>query len=352
MGEPLRLPAGRALCLNAGSSSLKAATFADRVERGRRNVAVHSGEPAALGRAVDEVLANVDASAIDVVGHRVVHGGPALHNPTVIDDSIVEQLDAATALAPLHQPASLSVIAAARARLPDARHVACFDTDFHWRMPDIAARLPIPDEYAESGIRRYGFHGLSYEYVVRTLGTGLCDRAIVAHLGSGSSMVALDHGVPVETTMGLTPGGGLVMSTRSGDLDPGVVFALLHFGHGDSAHVGRVLEERSGLLALSGTSGDLAVLVEAAAADRRARLAVDAYVRSAAQHAAALSVSLGGLDQIVFTGGVGTHNERVRAAIIERLTSLGLTFETSAVPTDEERMIAYHALRLVEKGES
>ena len=352
MDAPLTLPGGRALCLNSGSSSLKAATFVDGAETGRRNVAVPAGAPEALAHAVDEVLQDLDSSALDVVGHRVVHGGAHLHLPTIIDDAVIDEMHAATALAPLHQPAALAVIAATRARLANVRQVACFDTDFHWRLPEISTRLPIPDEYAEAGIRRYGFHGLSYEYVVRSLGTDLSARAIVAHLGNGSSMVALRDGVPVNTTMGLTPGGGLVMSTRSGDVDPGVAFALARLVHDDTEAAARMLEERSGLIALSGTSGDLAHLVATSRAESRARFAVESYVRSAARHAAALLVDLHGLDQLVFTGGVGTHNEVVCAGITAALVFSGLDFDVRIVPTDEERMIAYHALTLVSAGES
>jgi acetate kinase len=352
MDTPLKLPAGRALSLNSGSSSLKAATFVDGTETARRNVPAPAGEPAALERAVDEVLEDLDCSALDVVGHRVVHGGAHLHSPTIIDDAVVDEMNAATALAPLHQPAALAVIAATRSRLPNAPQVACFDTDFHWRLPELSTRLPIPGEYAAAGIRRYGFHGLSYEYVVRTLGADLPARAVIAHLGNGSSMVALRNGVPVDTTMGLTPGGGLVMSTRSGDIDPGIAFALTRLVEGDVEAVAHMLEERSGLLALSGTSGDLARLVEASRAESRARFAVESYVRSAAQHAAALIVVLHGLDQLVFTGGVGTHNEVVRASITAALVFAGFDFDVRIVPTDEERMIAYHALRLAADAES
>jgi acetate kinase len=227
--------------------------------------------------------------------------------------------------------------------LPTVRHMACFDTDFGWALPALSARLPIPERYAQRGLRRYGFHGLSYEYLLRTYSRTLGSRAVIAHLGSGSSVVAVRDGKPVDTSMALTPLGGVVMSTRSGDLDPGVVCAMAR-ADGNIDATEYALAYGSGLRALSGTTGDLADLVRVASSDDAARLAVEAYVVSVAKVVAGFITVLGGLDSMLFTGGVGVHNATVRSAIIERLGALHLTFEAHFVPTDEERMMAWHAL--------
>jgi acetate kinase len=341
--EPLRLPRGRAIALNAGSSSLKAALFADRSEIWRREAPIHPDDPESVERAVAELLDAFGDEVPNVVGHRVVHGGAQLHAPTEITDSVIAELEAATALAPLHQPIGVAVIRAARARLPKVHQVACFDTDFCWSLPLVASRLPIPTRFADRGIRRYGFHGLSYEYITRSFAGLLGARSVVAHLGSGSSLVALRHGVPLDTTMATTPLGGVVMSTRSGDLDPGAVCAIARVD-GDIDATEHALAFESGLLALSGTSGDLAELVERVDNDDGARLAVDAYVASVAKTVAGFATVLGGLDTLVFTGGVGVHNAFVRTAVVERLVPLGLKFDARFVATNEERMIAWHAL--------
>ncbi len=343
MDEPLRLPRGRAVALNAGSSSLKAALFGDRRELARREMALDAAQPESVTRAVDAILDEFGDEEPNVVVHRVVHGGAELHSPTEIDDAVLEKLHAATALAPLHQPIGLAVIAAARARLPKVHHVACFDTDFCWSLPTLAARLPIPHQYAQRGLRRYGFHGLSYEYITRSFAAVLGPRAVIAHLGNGSSLVALRDRAPVDTTMAATPLGGVVMSTRTGDLDPGAVSALTRM-IGDVDRTEHTLAFESGLLALSGSTGDLAELVPRVTDDEGARLAVDAYVVSVAKAVAGFATVLGGLDTVVFTGGVGVHNVFVRSAVVERLVAIGLRFDARFVGTNEERMMAWHAL--------
>ncbi len=343
MDEPLRLPRGRAVALNAGSSSLKAALFADRQELARREQPLQASEPESVTRAVREILDEFGDEEPNVVVYRVVHGGAQLHAPTEITDAVLAELEAATVLAPLHQPIGLAVIAAARAQLPKVHHVACFDTDFCWSLPAVAARLPIPDQYARQGLRRYGFHGLSYEYITRSYASALGARAVVAHLGSGSSLVALRDGVPVDTTMATTPLGGVVMSTRSGDLDPGAVCALARM-IGDVDRTEHALAFDSGLLALSGSSGDLRQLVEHIETDENARLAVDAFVISVAKTVAGFATLLAGLDTLVFTGGVGVNNAFVRTAVVERLSAIGLHFNARFVATNEERMMAWHAL--------
>ena len=229
------MSAGTILCVNAGSSSLKAALYTSDEDGcggglgllGRANVAVAGG---GYDAALDGVLsgfAEPGLPAPTAVGHRVVHGGPSYAGPVVIDSDVLDDLRSLVPFAPLHQPASIAGIEVLAARCPGVPQVACFDTAFHRRMPEVAQRLPLPDDLWQAGVRRYGFHGLSYEHVVASLGADIGARAVVAHLGSGSSMAAIRDGLPVDTTMGLTPTGGLVMSTRSGDLDPGVTVYLL-----------------------------------------------------------------------------------------------------------------------------
>lgn len=349
-----------ALCINTGSSSLKAALVHEdgRIERYATPLG-HDGDAGeAVAAACDALL---PGGSPDVVGHRVVHGGPDFVAPVLVDAVVVERLRALVPLAPLHQPAALAGIEAAARRLPGVPEVACFDTAFHHPLPALARRLPIPAHYADEGVQRYGFHGLSYESVVGHLGPSIAPRTVIAHLGSGSSLVALRDGVPVDTTMGLTPGGGVVMATRSGDLDPGVVLFLVQH-ESDAARVGTVLEDESGLLALSGTTADVRELETAAVHDERAQFALDAFVLGVAKGVAALTAVLGGLDLLVFTGGVGAGSRVVRAGVAARLAWLGVDVEPAAnargdellsgagarvvvlaVETDEETVIARHA---------
>ena len=208
-------------------------------------------------------------------------------------------------------------------RLPDVPGVACFDTAFHRRLPEAAQRLPLPERYWDVGVRRYGFHGLSYEYIVGHYGDRLGSRTVIAHLGSGASLVAVRDGEPVDTSMSLTPGGGVVMATRSGELDPGVVLHLLHL-ESDPDEVGRVLEHESGMLGLSGSTGDVRTLLDRMERDDRAAQAIDAFVVSVAKYVAAFTTVLGGLDTLVFTGGIGAGSAEVRSAIAGRLAHLGV----------------------------
>lgn len=355
------------LCINTGSSSVKGALVAADGSSERHAVTLeHHADPApAVDAVVDELLGR---GTPGVVGHRVVHGGADFAAPVLVDDAVLDRLRALVPLAPLHQPQAVAAIEHLRRRLPDVPEVACFDTAFHRRMPESAQRLPLPDRYWDAGIRRYGFHGLSYEYVVGRLGATLGARAVIAHLGGGSSLVALRGGRPVDTTMSLTPGGGLVMATRSGDLDPGVVLALLRL-EGNAERVGAVLEEESGLAAISGRGGGIKELVEASRDDGSAREAVDAYVTSVAAGVAGFVTMLGGLDVLVFTGGVGAASGEIRAAIARRLAPLDVDVDGDAnaagaedvtaaggrvsvlvVPTDEEAVIARHSRTVAGKG--
>ena len=355
---------GTVLCVNSGSSSLKAALFRGGSRVRRLETGLHAaGElEAALDRVVGELLQDI---APDVVGHRVVHGGPDFSGPVLVDTEVLEHLRDLIPLAPLHQPAAIAGIELLQRRLPGVPEVACFDTAFHHRLPERAQRLPLPGRYHDAGVRRYGFHGLSYDHVVGSLGDRLGRRSVVAHLGSGASLVALLDGAPVDTTMSLTPGGGLVMATRSGDLDPGVVLRLLEL-EGDAPRVAAVLESESGMSGISGSTGDFRALLASAPGDPRVAAAIDSFVASAAKHVASLSTVLGGLDTLVFTGGIGAHSPVARAAIAERLGHLGVTLDAArneegcevigtvdascavlVVPADEEATIASQALALV-----
>ena len=343
------------VALNVGSTSLKAARFhgARRVDEQRRSVSAQDE----LADALDDVLAVLlaDGAVPHVVGHRFVHGGPDLQEHVLVDEDVHDRLERAARFAPLHVPPALRVLDAARGRWPDVAQVACLDTAFFADLPEIDRRLPIPTELHRRGVRRFGFHGLSYEHVVAHLAReragdgGLPRRTVVAHLGGGASLCALLDGRPVHTTMGLTPTGGLVMGTRTGDLDPGVVLHLQRAERLSPDEVEQILERESGLLALSGGPGrgtaDEAALQERRVGDPEAAFAVEAFVRSVAMGVAAATAVLEGLDLLVFTGGIGEHSDEVRAEVQARLAHLE-DFEVAVVPTDEESVIAEHALAL------
>ncbi len=368
------------LAVNAGSASLKVARFARGEETARETVDL---DPGAAADALADVVARLGRGgpeapdAPDVVGHRIVHGGPHHVAPALVDDALVDGLRELTPLAPLHQPEGLAVLEAARARYPDVPHVACFDTAFHRSLPEVAQRFAIDDRWWQAGVRRYGFHGLSYEYLTDALPEVRRGRAVLAHLGGGSSMVALLDGVPQETTMGLTPTGGLVMGTRSGDLDPGVLIYLARSLRADCPDddaqdvdaldaLERELNRDAGILAVAGAPADARSLLARRARDPRAALALDLFCRSARSHIGALTAVLGGLDHLVFTGGIGAHSAPLRAEICAELEHLGVVLDaerneqgsrpistdgaacrTLAVETDEESVIARHARDVV-----
>lgn len=310
------------LTLNEGSSSLKFGLYAashDQVEE------VTAGE--IDGAAADpfvRIEAMLDGVRPDVIGHRVVHGGPVLSEPVRIDASVIAALDHAATFAPLHGPAALALIKAAERRYPGVPQVACFDTAFHTALPDLAATLPVPKALRAAGVRRYGFHGLSCQSVVRQLGNDRPHRLVVAHLGSGASVTAIRNGRSIDTSMGLTPSGGVVMATRAGDLDPGLPLFLLREQGMQAADLERLVDRESGLLGVSGLSGDMRKLHDAAPADPDADLAIRLFCRSVAKQIAAMMTSLGGADLIVFTGGIGEHDPRVRGAICRDLAWAGV----------------------------
>ena len=322
-----------------------------------------------LGFVIDWVKAHAaDAKTIGF-GHRVVHGGPEFSAPAIVDANMLEALERLRPLAPLHLPDNIAYIEAAIDKAPGLPQVACFDTAFHRDHPRLADLFALPRQLYEDGVRRYGFHGLSYEYIARQLPVVAPDiadgRVIVAHLGSGASMCALNGGRSVDSTMSFTPLDGLPMGTRPGALDPGVVLHLIRERNMDADAVERLLYKESGLLGLSGVSNDVREL--SASAAPHAREALDYLVYRVAQLLGSLAASLGGVDGIVFTAGIGENAPEIRARICHAAAWMGvvlderenarggplITQERSTVsawviPTDEERMIGLHALALLQ----
>jgi acetate kinase len=310
------------LVVNAGSSSLK--------------LRLVGGDDALLGS--EDVAADDVAGAVerlgrpDAVGHRIVHGGTDLVEPTVIDAAVVERLRALTDLAPLHQPKSLDALDAVTRVLPDVPAVACFDTAFHATLSDAAATYAVPrDWWRRLDVRRYGFHGLSHAWAARRaaslLGAEATRRLVTCHLGAGASLCAVRDGRSVDTTMGFTPLEGLVMATRSGTVDPGLVLWLLERAGMSARELQRALEHESGMLALAGTADMREVL---ARDDADARLALDVYVHRLRGGIAAMAAACGGLDALVFTGGVGERAAPVRAAAAGGLAFLGVAIDADA----------------------
>lgn len=325
----------RVLVLNAGSSTLKASLLrAEGLTPAGSTVVDWSGDPvvrapAAVGRVLDSLGVSAGASVAGV-GHRIVHGGPDLVGPVRIDDEALTALRAVVPLAPLHLPPALAVIEALRGRLPGVLQVACFDTAFHARLSETARRYPVPPLWADRfGIRRYGFHGLSVAWATERAADLLGEpvsrlRLVVAHLGAGSSVTAVDRGRSVDTSMGYTPLEGLMMATRSGSIDPGIVTALLRDGRRSLAEVDDDLLHRSGLLGVGGSADMRTLLARATGGDGDARLAIAMFVDRAAAGIAAAATRLAALDAVVFTGGIGEGASGVRAAIVRRLSVAGL----------------------------
>ncbi len=317
----------RILVVNAGSSSLKLRVLdtADAV--------VASADLGAVRNAADTAEV-ADAVAgfgrVDAVGHRIVHGGTAFRQPVRVDRAVIDRITALTDLAPLHQPKSLAALGAVSAVLPDVPAVACFDTAFHATLPPAAATYALPSQWRSRwDLRRYGFHGLSHAYAARRAaellgrsGRGL--RLVTCHLGAGASLAAVLDGRSVDTTMGFTPLEGLVMATRSGSVDPGLVLWLADHVGTPPAEVAATLEHRSGLLGLAGTADMRVILERASADDAEAILALEVYLHRLRASIAAMTAALGGLDAIVFTGGVGERSSAIRAAAADGLGYLGI----------------------------
>ncbi len=306
------------------------------------------------------------------VGHRVVHGGTGFSQPVLVDEAVFAALEQLTPLAPLHQPHNLAAIRALQKTQPDVPQVACFDTAFHRSHPPLADLYALPWEYYTAGVRHYGFHGLSYEYILATLqevGPGIADgRLIVAHLGSGASLCAIRAGKSLDSTMGFSPLDGLPMGTRPGALDPGVLLHLVRQYGLTPDELEQLLYHKSGLLGLSGVSNDMRVLMESS--EPRARLAVDYFVYHVVKQIGALAAVLGGVDGLVFTAGIGEHSAEIRARVLKGCAWLGVVLDADAnqrggpcistthgavaawvIPTNEELMIARHTQALMARGQ-
>jgi acetate kinase len=380
------------LALNSGSSSLKfgmyqigssqtemllsgeAESIGDRASRfhaqdSRRNALVSekisfSSQREAILR-IGGLLVDSKTPAPAAIGHRIVHGGPRLRQHCVIADSVLRQLEAATAFAPLHIPLALSLIRFAQEHFHGLPHIACFDTTFHTGLAEVARVLPIAKELQLEGIQRYGFHGLSCESIVHQLGNDLPNRLIIAHLGNGASVTAVKDGKSIDTSMGLTPTGGVIMGTRSGDLDPGVLVYLLREKKFDAIALEELVDHRSGLLGISGVGSDMRRLHEAAASNPDARLAITMFCYSVRKQLAAMIAALDGVDLVVFTGGIGENDPEVRAAICGGLSWIGVSLDAArnrsainpindpasrsqvlVLPSQEDEQIARHTWAL------
>jgi acetate kinase len=339
------------LALNSGSSSLKFGLY--RVS-GSRTEELLSGAAEAIGDANGKFHARdshgsllscnaspvpsqqdalirigslLDGSSLPApvaIGHRIVHGGPKLRRHCLIDELVMQQLEHAASFAPLHTPSALSVIRFAQQHFAGLPQVACFDTTFHAAMPDVARVLPIPRGLQSLGIQRYGFHGLSCESIVHQLEGSLPERLIIAHLGNGSSVTAVRNGKSIDTSMGLTPSGGVIMGSRSGDLDPGVLIYLMREQKFDPAMLEDLIDHRSGLTGISAVGSDMRRLHDAASSNPNARLAIDMFCYSVRKQIAAMMAALGGVDLVVFTGGIGENDGEVRASICAGLSWAGV----------------------------
>jgi acetate kinase len=382
---------GLVLVLNSGSSSVKYALLDPETGQRPLNGQVEDigGAGGSYHDAITQILGHLDDKGhVDLTGagHRVVHGGERFSASVLVDDDVLAAIRSFSHLAPLHNPANLAGIEAVSAARPGLPQVAVFDTAFHQTMKPAAYRYAVPDEwYARYAVRRYGFHGTSYRFVSERAAALLARsaggyppaghpsgelRLVIAHLGNGCSAAAISGGESVDTTMGLTPMEGLVMGTRSGDVDPGLLGYLAERTGQDAAALTEALDTRSGLLGLSGTTNDMRTIADAAGkGDERARLALDVFVHRLAKAIAALTASLGGLDALVFTAGIGEHSPVVRSEVLARLGFLGLAEDPEAnaghgratggrislpgpvqalvIPTDEELMIARDTARLV-----
>lgn len=394
----LPMPERVVLTLNAGSSSLKFALFTtshhpkrlwsgsiDRIglsgghfqlSDARKTTIVdepgrldnHEAALTRLLKAIGSLPGSLDLVA---VGHRVVHGGPECDCPKDVTPALLERLRRLAHLAPLHMPPNLAGIDAVLATRPEVPQVACFDTSFHHNLPNMARMTTLPRAYAKDGIRRYGFHGLSYEYIMGTLrrdGVNVdAERIIIAHLGNGASMAAIRNGVPLETSMGFSTLAGLPMGTRTGDLDPGILLFLMQEKRMPSDEIATLLYEQSGLLGMSGLSRNMEDLLDSP--EEAAAETIEYFCYQARLHLARLTGALGGLDRVVFTGGIGGNSAEIRSRICAGLGYLGVNIDSAANrtgvtrisrpgnqlivdarATDEEQMIARHvAMKILPK---
>jgi acetate kinase len=327
----------RVLVVNAGSSSVKLRVVEpDDAVVHRADLDAPHGRPA--DGALEETVVRLarEAGGVDAVGHRVVHGGAEFTAPTLVDPDVLDRIERLGVLAPLHQPPAVAGIRAAAQAMPEVPAVACFDTAFHATMPDAARIYAVPPRWrSEWGVRRYGFHGLAHDWAsgraARLVGRPLAElRVVVAHLGSGASACAVREGRSVDTTMGFTPTAGLVMATRSGDLDPSAVAWLTLQAGVPTAEVDHALDHSSGLLALAGDADMRHVLAAAAAGDERAELAIAVWVHRARGQLAAMAAAVGGIDVLAFSGGIGENAPALRRRVVEGLGFLGLAIDGDA----------------------
>jgi acetate kinase len=342
------------LALNSGSSSLKFGLYrvgASRTEplltgvadsigeaSGKFHVRDSHGSTLAYDSAavasqrdaiirIGKLLDGANMPAPEAIGHRIVHGGPKLRQHCLIDATVLQQLESAAAFAPLHIPPALSVIRFAQEHFPGPPQAACFDTTFHAGMADVARVLPLPREMQSDGIQRYGFHGLSCESILHQLDGDIPSRLIIAHLGNGASVTAVKDGQSIDTSMGLTPSGGVIMGTRSGDLDPGILIYLMREKKFDAAAMEDMIDHRSGLTGISGVGSDMRRLHEVASSNPDARLAVEMFCYSVRKQIAAMIAVLDGIDMVVFTGGIGENDGEVRASICHGLSWAGIKLD-------------------------
>jgi acetate kinase len=336
------------LALNVGSSSLKFGLYLVGSQGSRVLLTAADDAQGAPQQAIERIadlLRTKHLPAPAAIGHRIVHGGPGLRQHTLVDTGVMRQLEAATMFAPLHVPPALALLRCAQQCFAGSPQVACLDTTFHAGMPEVARTLPITSELRALGLERYGFHGLSCESIVRQLGTQVPARLVIAHLGHGASVTALADGRSVDTSMGLTPSGGVIMSTRCGDIDPGLLVHLAREHGFDAAQLEALVDRHSGLHGISGLSGDMRALHAAAPSNANARLAIAMFCRSVRKQVAAMAAVLGGIDLLVFTGGIGENDADVRARICEGLDWLG-RHAVRAMPSAEDEQIAHHTWQL------
>jgi acetate kinase len=381
------------LCMNSGSSSLKFALYqlgndeeallakgaVERIGLQGGHLWVRDGGKEALADVHDDfpdhtaavqatfaALEGLNLPQPAAVGHRLVHGGPDHTSPVKVDSRLLDTLRELAAFAPLHLPSEIQGIEAVAAHFPGLPQVACFDTSFHRRMPELAQRFPLPRDLWDEGVRRYGFHGLSYEYIVDALGETAQGHTIIAHLGNGASMVAVRNGQPLDTTMGFTPTGGFMMGTRTGDLDPGILLYLMNEKGYGASQIDHLVNHQAGLLGVSGISPDMKTLLEKRKSEPHANQAIEMFCYQLRKHIGALTAVLGGVDTLVFTGGIGERAAPVRWSVCQGLEHLGIqldpkqneihadtitTPESSCtvrvIPTNEDLIIARHTHKLI-----
>jgi acetate kinase len=387
------------LVLNAGSSSLKFSLFrpgseaaftsgqvdgigtapkfvlrgADHEKLEEQTLSKEADHEQALALVLERCRARFAGDRVVAVGHRVVHGGVKFAAPVRIDAAVLAELEQLTPLAPLHQPHNLGAVQAVLRRAPHLPQVACFDTAFHRTQPEVAQRFALPRRFTDEGVRRYGFHGLSYEFIAAVLprwdAKAAAGRTIVAHLGNGASMCAMLGGKSVATTMSFTPADGLMMGTRVGSIDPGVLLYLMARHGMNAAALEDLIYHQSGLLGVSGLSSDMRALL--GSDDPRAAEAIELFTYRIARELGSLVAALGGLDALVFTGGIGENSAAIRARVCHEANWLGIALDPAAndargprisrpeaavavwvIPTNEELMIAEHTQHILGLGET